>query len=262
MSNRRKRASVIFLASKGNDIERGLSLAKKSTMPEMSPVTRNTLQEQAYQRLRKALMNGEFVPGQNITLRAAAAALGTSAMPVRDALRRLEIEHALVPRGRTLGVPEMTYESLMELREIRMALEGLAAEKAAAFVTPSEISTLETHYQGLAGAASVGDAEAYMRSNWSFHSTIYRASRSQLLVAVIEPFWMRIGPYVRFMLPDCKSMVASLGNHSSAVKALQNRDGAAARSAIQRDLSESSEGLAGMLRAQEEAASRRAKVST
>jgi DNA-binding GntR family transcriptional regulator len=48
-------------------------------------------------------------------LRAAAEALGTSPMPVRDALRRLEIEHALVPRSnRTLGVPEMTYASLTE----------------------------------------------------------------------------------------------------------------------------------------------------
>jgi DNA-binding GntR family transcriptional regulator len=60
-------------------------------------------------------MSGHFVPGQAITLRAAAEALGTSPMPVRDALRRLEIEHALVPRSnRTLGVPEMTYASLTE----------------------------------------------------------------------------------------------------------------------------------------------------
>lgn len=258
MSNRAKRAKVIFFTPGAKDAARDPSLAAKSTTPDLSPVARNTLQEQAYQRLRQALMNGEFVPGQNITLRAAATALGTSAMPVRDALRRLEIEHALLPRGnRTLGVPEMTYASLRELREIRMTLEGLAAEKAAVLITPAEIATLETYYQALATAASAGDAEAYMRANWSFHSAIYRASRSQLLVAVIEPFWMRIGPYVRFMLPDRKRMLASLGNHSSAVKALRNRDCAASRQAIHRDLFESSEGLAAMLRAQEEATSSR-----
>lgn len=138
-----------------------------------------------------------------------------------------------------------------------MTLEGLAAEKAAVLITPAEIATLETYNQALATAASAGDAEAYMRANWSFHSAIYRASRSQLLVAVIEPFWMRIGPYVRFMLPDRKRMLASLGNHSSAVKALRNRDCATSRQAIQSDLFESSEGLAAMLRAQEEATSSR-----
>ena len=99
----------------------------KPGMPTLLPVARDTLQEQVYVRLQEALISGHFVPGQAITLRAAAEALGTSPMPVRDALRRLEIEHALVPRSnRTLGVPrEMTYASLTELREVRMALEGL-----------------------------------------------------------------------------------------------------------------------------------------
>ena len=258
MGNERKKAKMIFTAPEVTGAAGGLFPLEKSTMPEFSPVARDTLQEQAYHRLRQALMNGQFVPGQSITLRAAAAALGTSAMPVRDALRRLEIEHALVPRGnRTLGVPEMTYASLAELREIRMALEGLAAEKAALLIAPAEITALEILYQALAAAASAGDSGEYMRANWSFHSAIYHASRSQLLVAVIEPFWMRIGPYVRFMLPDRKSMVESLGNHAAAVKALRNRDSAAARQAIQRDLSESAEGLAGMLRAREAAAGRR-----
>jgi len=256
MSSVRKKSKVVFITPEAKSELDGRSLADKPTMPALSPVTRNTLQEQAYLKLRQALMSGQFAPGQSITLRAAAVALGTSVMPVRDALRRLEIEHALVPRGnRTLGVPEMTYASLTELREIRMVLEGLAAEKAARFITPPEFSLLDTVYQALATAASAGNCAEYMRANWSFHSTIYRASRSELLVAVIEPFWMRIGPYVRFMLPDRKSMVASLGNHSAAVEALRRGDGPAAGKAIQRDLSESAEGLAAMLRAREDVVS-------
>jgi len=255
MKNQRKRAQVVFLARHAQGAADGPGLAERVTMPDLSPVTRHTLQEQAYLQLRQALMSGQFVPGQSITLRAAAAALGTSVMPVRDALRRLEIEHALVPRGnRTLGVPEMTCASLAELREIRMVLEGLAAEKAARHIAPREIRLLDARYQALAAAASAGDCEEYMRVNWSFHSAVYQASRSELLVAVIEPLWMRIGPYVRFMLPDRTSMVASLANHSSALDALRRRDGSAARQAIQRDLYESAEGLAVMLRGREEAA--------
>jgi DNA-binding GntR family transcriptional regulator len=174
-------------------------------------------------------------------------------MPVRDALRRLEIEHALVPRpNRTLGVPEMTYVSLTELREVRMALEGLAAEKAALLITDDEIAVVDGHYQAMVAGASASNPDAYMRANWHFHSAIYRASRSHLLVSVIEPTWMRVGPYVRLMLPDRQALTDSLGNHLDALRALQKRDSVAAREAIQRDIFESAEGLAGMLRAREE----------
>jgi DNA-binding GntR family transcriptional regulator len=225
----------------------------KPGMPTLLPVARDTLQEQAYLRLREALMSGHFVPGQAITLRAAAEALGTSPMPVRDALRRLEIEHALVPRSnRTLGVPEMTYTSLTELREVRMALEGLAAEKAALRITADEIAVAETHYQAMVAAASASNPDEYMRANWLFHSAIYRASQSHLLVSLIEPSWMRVGPYVRLMLPDRRALVDSLENHLDALRALHKRDGVAAREAIQRDIFESAEGLAGVLRARED----------
>lgn len=221
----------------------------------LSPLVRHPLQEQAYNKLREALMSGHFVPGQSITLRATAELMGTSPMPVRDALRRLEIEHALVARSnRTLGVPEMTYASLMELREVRVTLEGLAAEKAAQIISRDEVKQVERFYEEMAAAASAGDLDAYMRANWAFHTAIYRASGSQLLVSLIEPTWLRIGPYVRLMLPDRKSLIDSLDNHLQAVRALAQRDSAAARRAISQDIVESSEGLAKLLQARDEEA--------
>lgn len=219
----------------------------------ISPLVRETLQSQAYNKLREALMTGLIIPGQNLTLRATAEAMGTSPMPVRDAVRRLEIEHALVARSnRTLSVPEMTYASLMELREVRGVLEGLAAEKAAMLITAEELAEVESCYREMAAAAQAGDPGTYLRANWAFHSAIYRASRSQLLVSLIEPTWMRIGPYVRLMLPDRRSLVASLGNHQRAIDALRMRDAASARQAISQDIWDSAEGLANMLRSRED----------
>lgn len=228
----------------------------RSTWPlveALSPVVRETLQTQAYNKLREALMTGLIMPGQSLTLRATAEVMGTSPMPVRDAVRRLEIEHALVARSnRTLGVPEMTYASLTELREVRVALEGLAAEKAARLITVEELAAVDRRYQEMAAAAAVGDHGAYLRANWAFHSAIYRASGSQLLVSLIEPTWLRIGPYVRLMLPDRRNLTESLGNHLRAVDALRRRDPAAARQAIVQDITDSAEGLARMLRARED----------
>ena len=101
-------------------------------------------------------------------------------------------------------------------------------------------------------AASAGDPGTYLRANWAFHSAIYRASRSQLLVSLIEPTWMRIGPYVRLMLPDRQSLIGSLANHERAIEALRMRDAAGTRQAISQDIWDSAEGLASMLRSREE----------
>jgi Bacterial regulatory proteins, gntR family len=112
MRREANRTPLLFIDRDG--AKRGPGLGK-SNLPSLPPVARYTLQEQAYLRLREALMSGHFVPGQAITLRAAPEALGTSPMPVRDALRRLEIEHALVP-DRTVpsACRKMTYASLTE----------------------------------------------------------------------------------------------------------------------------------------------------
>ena len=123
-----------------------------------------------------------------------------------------------------------------------MALEGLAAEKPAPLITSDEIVVVESHYHALAAGASAGNP---------IHTGIYRPSRSRLLVSLIEPTWMRIGPYVRLMLPDRRALIDSLGNHQRALQALRQREGVGAREAIQRDIFESAEGLVGMLQARE-----------
>lgn len=128
------------------------------------------------------------------------------------------------------------------MREVRMALEGLAAEKPAPLITSDEIVVVESHYHALAAGASAGNP---------IHTGIYRPSRSRLLVSLIEPTWMRIGPHVRLMLPDRRALIDSLGNHQGALQALRQREGVGAREAIQRDIFESAEGLAGMLQARE-----------
>jgi DNA-binding GntR family transcriptional regulator len=118
----------------------------------------------------------------------------------------------------------------------------LAAEKPAPLITSDEIVVVESHYHALAAGASAGNP---------IHTGIYRPSRSRLLVSLIEPTWMRIGPHVRLMLPDRRALIDSLGNHQRALQALRQREGVGAREAIQRDIFESAEGLACMLQARE-----------
>lgn len=91
------------------------------------------LQERLYQRLREDLLAGRFQPGERLKIRDLANQWGTSPMPVRAALQRLVAEGALEGEAqRSLRVPLMTRERFLQILQVRLSLEGLAAESAAA----------------------------------------------------------------------------------------------------------------------------------
>lgn len=209
-----------------------------SALPSFEPLDRSTLQNQAYELLRKAIMGGVFKPGTVLTIRAAADALGTSPMPVRGALQRLEVEGALVAKGpkRTLEIPEMSKEEYIELRDIGMLLEGLAAETAASRITAEELVDVRRACADMQAAAEAGDLDAYVTANWAFHGGIYQASRMETLMGYIEKRWLRIGPYVRYMMPDKASLIESMPSHWTALQALEAGDAQGARKAIATDL--------------------------
>ncbi len=223
------------------------------TSPDLSalaPVGRETLQGQVYQQLRQALMAGRFRPGQALTLRSVAEALGVSHMPVRGALQRLEAEGALDAQftRRTLNIPELTIVELEELRDIRVQLEGLATERAARNVTRPELAEIGRHVERMQAASEAGDIEGYILENWAFHTAVYKASHMLQLLALVEGLWLRIGPYVRVMLPDREAMLASMPNHHDIFEALKRGDAKSARMSITADISDCADSLRGMLK--------------
>ncbi|MEJ0024692.1 MAG: GntR family transcriptional regulator [Rhizomicrobium sp.] len=224
--------------------------AAEGELGALAPVERETLQGQVYLQLREAIMAGRFRPGQTLTLRSVSEALGVSHMPVRGALQRLEAEGAIgsPANRRTLVVPELRVGELDELRDIRVELEGLAAQRAAARVTPEELLTIGKHARLMQDAANAGDVEAYIRENWAFHTAVYKASRMERLLSLVEILWLRIGPYVRLMMPDRAAMLESMPNHHDVFEALQRHDSKAARKSIAADIADSADHLRTVLR--------------
>lgn len=209
-----------------------------------------TVQSRVYEQLRRALMSGHFEPGEGISLRAAASALGTSLTPVREALRRLESEGGLVQgTNRMLSVPLPSVAELLELRNIRLALEGLATETAATLLTANELVEVTVSCEAMEAAAAAADVDAYLDCNWRFHSTIYQAARSPLLVGIIEGLWLRAGPLIRLATPSPGHLSHSMDCHWAAVRALRRGDGIAARAAIERDIRDAAQDLTKALQA-------------
>jgi len=103
-----------------------------STPPADAPAARDTVHAQVHAAMKRALMRGVFKPGQKITIRGVAAALGTSATPAREAIRRLAGEGALEHlRSGTARLPALDRARLSEITDVRVALESLAARHAA-----------------------------------------------------------------------------------------------------------------------------------
>lgn len=197
-----------------------------------------TAHSRVYAGLKSALMNGDFVPGQRLVVRQLAERFATSAMPVREALRQLVSEAALVDHpNRGVIVPDATVEVIADLVRVRCSIEGAATEWAAQTISPEELQAIIRINENMKRCTREGDAADYLTFNREFHFTIYRASRSLMLPPIIERLWLRAGPWLNIMREEA-TLGLGLDHHSEIIEALQKGDGAWARRALVADITD------------------------
>jgi DNA-binding GntR family transcriptional regulator len=167
-------------------------------------------------------------------------ALGTSMMPVRDAMRRLVSERALEVRPtRKIAVPVLTVEQFHELRRIRMLLEGEAVALAAERITPRQLAACRALLRKL-DSLDQESPRQFWELNHQLHFAIYQAADSPLLLSIIEMLWLQIGPLLT-RIAAARAVQDAADPHALLVDALERRDGVAARAALVRDLTQSTE---------------------
>jgi len=206
-------------------------------MAKVEPVEQGSLSARTYLRLREALIAGSFAPGTRLLMADLAERLGTSVTPVREACFRLVSEQALELRsGRFINVPELTRSRYWQIRLIRIALEGLAAELAAGEVTNKQVEQLEKLHRRFAKSEAAGDAENARVANYEFHFGVYRLSGMDMLVAQIESLWVSMGPILNVYYHWIDNDYVGAEEHLHLLEALRRRDGKAARAAIEKDI--------------------------
>lgn len=195
-----------------------------------------TVQQWVFQRLRRTVMTGRFPPGQAVTIRGLAEAMGVSAMPVREALRRLVAERALVLLdNRRVRVPEMTAARFDQLVVARTLLECEAAARALPHADGAFIERLQALNRASDAAVEAGDTEAMIETNLAFHAALYGGWSDNVLLPLIESVWLQIGPFMRMALADLERHYP-VDRHAQALVALQTRDEKALRAAIEADI--------------------------
>jgi len=192
--------------------------------------------ELVYRKVRDKVLFGELSPGQAVTIQGLVEEIGVSMTPVREAIRKLTAEGALIFQGnRRVCVPKMDAASFAELVFARQAVEPQLARLAANKMTPQGISDLRAIDACVNAAIESGDVPKYMYENYRFHFTLYDCAESKILAPVAETLWLRYGPLYRIICGKWGT-----GNmvdlHEEALQALVDRNSDAAGQAIKQDI--------------------------
>jgi len=225
-------------------MKQGLDVIEKAALAEGQSATMRPAHAQVYETLRDQVLSGELVPGQAVTIQGLTERLNAGVTPVREAIRRLISDGALVWQGnRRVIVPQITVSDLEQLIFLRKTIECELAMRAAPRITQPCLQKLQLLDDHLDQAIQVGDVRGYLVNNYQFHRAIYTAAQAPVLAEVAERLWLRFGPSLRVVcgrfgtqnLPD---------RHKELMGALAKGQGEAAAQAMAEDIAQGMEQIA------------------
>jgi len=202
------------------------------------------LRELVFESLREAIISGQLPPGERLMEIQLAEELGVSRTPVREAIRKLELEElvVMIPR-KGAYVSGLSMKDVSDVFGIRGALEGLAAELAAERITETELEDLERHLVQIAKGIENGDITNVVDIDTNFHAMLYKASRNRRLGQIINNLREQIQRFRQTSLAYPGRMRAALEEHKKIVEAISARDPETARRLAQEHIENAENGL-------------------
>lgn len=156
-----------------------------SSTQNSGPIAR-TLRDRVADSVRRMILDGVLSPGERVSPDRLAAEFGTSAMPIREALRELESEELVEFKPyKGVFVTSISPEDAEEMYVMRAALEALGAKVGVPNLDPSRLKAMENELEKMYKAIEAEESEAYYAADRAFHETIYAAAeRAGLLKKV------------------------------------------------------------------------------
>jgi DNA-binding GntR family transcriptional regulator len=194
-----------------------------------------SLPDVIYERLRQEIATGQLQPGP-LKLRPLAERFGTSPIPVREALRRLEADRLVSFMGnRAIRVNEVSAKELDEVFAIRAELESLALRLALpALDDPERIAGLERLMDRM--DEQVDEPAEWRTTNEEFHYALYEAAESARLLGLIHNLWIVVEPYLRMYVRSLPGLRESQKQHREIVAHIVAGDAAAAEAVLREHL--------------------------
>ena len=210
-----------------------------SMFEKQQPIQKDKLHDQVYDRLCLMLRQGEFIPGETVPVARIADAFGISPMPVREALTRLLAKGVLTNvLGRSVGVPKPNEDDLVDVRNVRLQVEGLAVEWSIKNNDEKLIKDLQILFDGMENAEEKNDSSSFIELNYKFHFRLYEQCRSPELLQIIDSLWLKVSPYLYHTQRDDRHKLSN-DNHRAIIEAVSNNDVESAKSALIEDITRS-----------------------
>lgn len=180
------------------------------------------LREMVFESLREAIILGRLRPGERLMEIQLAEEMGVSRTPVREAIRKLELEGfvVMVPR-KGAYVAGVSVKDIADVFEVRSALEGLAAGLAAERITEEEMEELEKVILQISGEE---DILTVVKRDNEFHELIYRASRNHRLTQIITHLSEQISRFRLTSLSVPGRLKIAVGEHKKITEAICDRN--------------------------------------
>ncbi|OLT53559.1 GntR family transcriptional regulator [Cellulosimicrobium sp. CUA-896] len=200
-------------------------------VPTHAPATgRRLLRDDVYRRLRDAIIDGTFEPGEQLRDGELAAWLGVSRTPVREALLRLASSGLVVARpGRSTVVSELDPRALREARDVVAAMHRLAVGEAVPLLTDADLNAMSDAARRFAAAVEAGDVDAAVVADDALHGIPVEVAGNRAVADVLEQYTplLRRAERLRFAAPDAQESIA---RHDELIRLCRARDavGAAA----------------------------------
>ena len=150
------------------------------TMNEYLP-----LRDVVFNTLRQAILRGELKPGERLMEIQLANKLGVSRTPIREAIRKLELEGlvVMIPR-KGAEVAKITVRDLKDALEVRMAIDSLSVKLACERLDENDKTEIKQACVAFREAVKSKNVQAIVEGDERFHNTIYRASKNQKLITI------------------------------------------------------------------------------
>ena len=197
------------------------------------------LRDEVFNTLRKAILNGELVPGQRLMEISLANKLGVSRTPVREAIKRLEQEGLVViVQRKGAEVAGISGSQLRDVLEVRLALEELAGELACLRITEEDIEFLRSMNQVFLKQINNPNVQVseIAKADVEFHSVIYNSTNNMRLIQMVNDFSQQMYRYRLEHIKELKDRNILALEHEDIIAAVSARDVAWTREAIRRHI--------------------------
>jgi len=183
------------------------------------------LRDIVFQTLRKAILTGELEPGERLMEIHLGEKLGVSRTPIREAIRKLELEGLviMVPR-KGAQVAEFTEKDIQDVLEVRAALESLAARIACKRMDNTAFLKLELAITEYDLAAKEKDIETMIQKDVEFHEVILCATQNDKLIQLFNNLREQVHRYRIAYLKNMGESELVHAEHLQLLEALRQRD--------------------------------------